>query len=50
MPKGDFSVARIEKRTRASVGKFERQIERKNQSYENKHFYIGKTSFQVQNF
>lgn len=29
MPKGDFSVARIEKRTRASVGKFERHIERK---------------------
>ena len=40
MPKGDFSVARIEKRTRASVGKFERHIERKNESYEpmNVHF------------
>ena len=35
MPKGDFSVARVEKRTRASVGKFERHIERKNESYEN---------------
>ena len=29
MPKGDFSVARVGKRTRESVGKFERHIEKK---------------------
>lgn len=35
MAKEDRSVARVEKRTRATVGKFERHIERKNESYEN---------------
>ncbi|WP_302196923.1 plasmid recombination protein [uncultured Ruminococcus sp.] len=35
MAKQNFSVARIETRTRATVGKFERHIERKNDSYEN---------------
>lgn len=33
MAKQNFSVARIETRTRATVGKFERHIERKNDSY-----------------
>lgn len=35
MAKEDRSVARVEKRTRATVCKFERHIERKNESYEN---------------
>ncbi len=35
MAKQNFCVARVETRTRASVGKFERHIERKNESYEN---------------
>ena len=43
MPKGDFSVARIEKRTRASVGKFERHVERKNESYENMNVDLSRT-------
>ena len=47
MPKGDFSVARIEKRTRASVGKFERHIERKNESYENMNLDLSSTPMNV---
>ena len=47
MPKGDFSVARIEKRTRASVGKFERHIERKNESYENMKVDLSRTPMNV---
>ena len=47
MPKGDFSVARIEKRTRASVGKFERHIERKNESYENMNVDLSRTLMNV---
>ena len=47
MPKGDFSVARIEKRTRASVGKFERHIERKNESYENMNVDLSRTPMNV---
>ena len=35
MAKENFCVARVETRTRATVGKFERHIERKNESYEN---------------
>lgn len=47
MPKGDFSVARIEKRTIASVGKFERHIERKNESYENMNVDLSRTPMNV---
>ena len=47
MPKGDFSVARVEKRTRASVGKFERHIERKNESYENMNVDLSRTPLNV---
>lgn len=47
MPKGDFSVARVEKRTRASVGKFERHIERKNESYENMNVDLSRTPMNV---
>ena len=47
MPKGDFSVARIEKRTRESVGKFERHIERKNESYENMNVDLSRTPMNV---
>ena len=47
MPKGNFSVARIEKRTRASVGKFERHIERKNESYENMNVDLSRTPMNV---
>ena len=47
MPKGDFSVARVEKRTRESVGKFERHIERKNESYENMNVDLSRTPMNV---
>ena len=47
MPKGDFSVARVEKRTRESVGKFERHIERKNDSYENMNVDLSRTPMNV---
>ena len=47
MPKGNFSVARVEKRTRASVGKFERHIERKNESYENMNVDLSRTPMNV---
>lgn len=38
---------RIEKRTRASVGKFERHIERKNESYENMNVDLSRTPMNV---
>ena len=47
MPKGDFSVARVGKRTRESVGKFERHIERKNESYENMNVDLSRTPMNV---
>ncbi len=47
MAKQNFSVARIETRTRATVGKFERHIERKNDSYENKNVDISRTPMNV---
>ena len=47
MPKGDFSVARVEKRTRERVGKFERHIERKNESYENINVDLSRTPMNV---
>lgn len=47
MPNGDFSVARVEKRTRESVGKFERHIERKNESYANMNVDLSRTPMNV---
>ncbi|MBS4785761.1 MAG: plasmid recombination protein [Clostridiales bacterium] len=47
MAKGNFSVARVETRTRASVGKFERHIERKNESYENMNVDLSHTPMNV---
>lgn len=47
MAKENFSVARIETRTRASVGKFERHIERKNESYENMNVDLSRTPMNV---
>ena len=36
----DYSVARVMQRTQESVGKFERHIERKNDSYENMNIHF----------
>lgn len=47
MAKENFSVARIETRTRASVGKFERHIERKNESYENMNVDLSRTPMNI---
>ena len=47
MAKQNFSVARIETRTRATVGKFERHIERKNDSYENINVDLSRTPMNV---
>ena len=47
MAKENFSVARVETRTRASVGKFERHIERKNESYENMNVDLSRTPMNV---
>ena len=35
MSEGNFTVARVVQHTQAAVGKFERHIERKNESCEN---------------
>lgn len=47
MSKENYSVARIATRTRASVGKFERHIERKNETYENMNVDLSRTSMNV---
>lgn len=47
MAKQNFSVARIETRTRTTVGKFERHIERKNDSYENMNVDLSRTPMNV---
>ena len=47
MAKQNFSVARIETRTRVTVGKFERHIERKNDSYENMNVDLSRTPMNV---
>lgn len=47
MAKQNFSVARIETRTRATVGKFERHIKRKNDSYENMNVDLSRTPMNV---
>lgn len=47
MAKQNFSVARIQTRTRATVGKFERHIERKNDSYENMNVDLSRTPMNV---
>ena len=47
MAKENFCVARIETRTRTSVGKFERHIERKNENYENMNVDLSRTPMNV---
>ena len=47
MAKENFCVARVETRTRATVGKFERHIERKNESYENMNVDLSRTPMNV---
>lgn len=47
MAKVNFCVARVETRTRASVAKFERHIERKNESYENMNVDLSRTPMNV---
>ena len=47
MAKQNFCVARVETRTRASVSKFERHIERKNESYENMNVDLSRTTMNV---
>lgn len=47
MTKENFCVARVETRTRATVGKFERHIERKNESYENMNVDLSRTPMNV---
>ncbi len=47
MAKQNFCVARVENRTRQSVGKFERHIERKNESYENINVDLSRTPMNV---
>lgn len=47
MGKENFSVARVETRTRSTVGKFERHIERKNESYENMNVDLSRTHWNV---
>ena len=47
MGKENFSVARVETRTRSTVGKFERHIERKNDSYQNMNVDLSRTRWNV---
>lgn len=47
MAKSNFCVARVQTRTRASVGKFERHIERKNESYENMNVDLSRSPMNV---
>lgn len=47
LTKENYSVARIETRTKESVGKFERHIERKNENYENMNVDLTRTSMNV---
>ena len=47
MVKENFCVARVETRTRATVGKFERHIERKNESYENMNVDLSHTPMNI---
>ena len=47
MAKENFCVARVETRARATVGKFERHIERKNESYENMNVDLSRTPMNI---
>ena len=47
MAKENFCVARVETSTRATVGKFERHIERKNESYENMNVDLSRTPMNI---
>lgn len=43
----DFSVARITRRAKDDVGKFERHIERKNDTYENMNVDLNRTPMNI---
>ena len=47
MKNKNYSVARVEQRTRASIGKYERHIERKNESYENMNVDLSRTPMNI---
>lgn len=47
MAKENVCVARVETRTRVTVGKFERHIERKNESYENMNVDLSRTPMNI---
>lgn len=47
MGKENFCVARVQTRTRMSVGKFERHIERKNENYENMNVDLSRSYMNV---
>ena len=43
----NYSVARVEQHTAASIGKSERHIERKNESYENMNVDLSRTPMNI---
>lgn len=43
----DYSVARVKRRTKESVGKFERHMERKNETYENMNVDLSRTDMNI---
>ena len=47
MSERNFTVARVEQHTKASIGKSERHIERKNESYENMNVDLSRTPLNV---
>lgn len=47
MSEGNFTVARVEQHTKASIGKSERHIERKNESYENMNVDLIRTPLNI---
>lgn len=47
MSDGNFTVARVVQHTQTAVGKFERHIERKNESYENMSVNLSRTPMNV---
>lgn len=47
MGKANFTVARVVQHTQAAVGKFERHIERKNESYDNMNVDLSRTHMNV---
>ena len=47
MSERNFTVARVEQHTKASIGKSERHIERKNESYENMNVDLSRTPLNI---